>query len=143
MMLGLPDAGRDPRAMTRRRQQAARKAAARDPRVGSAAATLAAVMRQAAGLAARGRSDAAVAAWRRALELAPDYAPAHHHLGRVLTDRGRHMDGLKHHFEAFRHHRGRPAYRQALATALPEATTRRFASIIVREGPVCPNHRAF
>ncbi len=86
--------------------------------MGSAAATLAALMRQAAAIAARGRSDDAVAAWRRALDLAPDYAPAHHHLGRTLTDRGRHMDGLRHPFEAFRHDRGRPAYRQALATAL-------------------------
>ncbi|MFQ5955115.1 MAG: methyltransferase domain-containing protein [Kiloniellales bacterium] len=104
--------------MTRRRQRTVRPAATGRAGTGSAAATLGALMREAAALGARGRHADAVAAWRRALKLAPGFAPAHHRLGRALTDLGRPMDGLKHHFEAFRHDRERPAYRQALAAAL-------------------------
>jgi SAM-dependent methyltransferase len=69
-------------------------------------------------LNAAGRRDDAVAAWRRAVRLRPGYALAHHHLGGALIDQGRHMDGLRHHLEAFRRDRDRPEFRQALAAAL-------------------------
>jgi SAM-dependent methyltransferase len=86
----------------------------------------------AVALNAAGRPDAAVAAWRRAVRLRPGYALAHHHLGTALVDQGRHMEGLKHHMEAFRHGRDRADYRHALAAALrPVRFT--VASPVVRD----------
>ena len=48
---------------------------------------------------ARGEADKAIAEYRRALELAPDYAEAHNNLGNLLKDLKRHDEAIQH-FEA-------------------------------------------
>ena len=48
---------------------------------------------------AKGETDKAIAEYRRALELAPDYAEAHNNLGNLLKDLKRHDEAIQH-FEA-------------------------------------------
>ncbi|MDP7014010.1 MAG: tetratricopeptide repeat protein [Verrucomicrobiota bacterium] len=48
---------------------------------------------------AKGEADKAITEYRRALELAPDYAEAHNNLGNLLKDLKRHDEAIQH-FEA-------------------------------------------
>lgn len=86
-------------------------------------------------LRAEGHGDEAIAAYRRAIELRPGYAAAHHNLGQSLDAISRPMEGLKHHFQAYRLARDRADFAQALATGL-RSVRLKTASPAVVEGVV-------
>ncbi len=86
-------------------------------------------------LRAEGHGDESIAAYRRAIELRPAYAAAHHNLGQALAGAGRPMEGLKHHFQAYRLARDRADFAQALASGL-RSVRLKTASPAVVEGVV-------
>lgn len=63
------------------------------------------------------RPDEAAAHYRRAIEIRPDYAPAHNNLGVVLRAQGRLNEAIAHYEQALRLHPGYPNAHYNLANA--------------------------
>jgi tetratricopeptide (TPR) repeat protein len=78
----------------------------------------AALLDEGAAAHRQGRLAAAEAAYRRALELVPDHAPALHLLGLVAYQRRRWDEAIQYLSHAVERHAGEPAYRNNLALAL-------------------------